>query len=338
LTQDREVILITVILSFSFLPQFFFILFAYGLTPGFFFMILGFYNAIRFSRLHKVHNAVFAVIGAAVAATFKQNFLIGVIAIVIFWLLDAMRLRGKDILKPVVASLALILCFSVPSFLVRMYFEEKSDVKLGEGTPTVLWLAMGTDIDNRYLGPGWYTGFNYATYTNSGYDTEEAARIGNERLKENLEEIKENPKEALTFFKDKTISQWCEPMFQSAWSGPLESCNQFTHTKLLQSIYNGEAAAERLAMFSKLVVLLIFGCTVLFLLSKKRDGFGWQVLLLFFIGGLLFQTVWEGKSQYIYPYVFSLIPTAAYGLKLVSDKTKTWIDVRSRKRIMENNE
>ena len=77
---------------------------------------------------------------------------------------------------------------------------------------------------------------------------------------------------------------------------------------------------------------------MLFLLSKKRDGFGWQVLLLFFIGGLLFQTVWEGKSQYIYPYVFSLIPTAAYGLKLVSDKTKTWIDVRSRKRIMENNE
>ena len=32
------------------------------------------------------------------------------------------------------------------------------------------------------------------------------------------------------------------------------------------------------------------------------------------IGGFLFHLVWEGKSQYIYPYFFSLMPFAALSL------------------------
>jgi peptidoglycan hydrolase CwlO-like protein len=73
--------------------------------------------------------------------------------------------------------------------------------------------------------------------------------------RDSLEKIKEDPTRAATFFKDKTISQWCEPMFQSVWSGPLESCKQYTHTELLQSIYNGGEAEDRIEALSKLVLL-----------------------------------------------------------------------------------
>lgn len=318
--KSRGTALITVVLSFAFLPQFFFILFAYGLIPGFFFTLFAFYHAIRFTHFHKIHNAVLAIVGASVSVTLKQNFLIAVIAVLIYWLLNALRSRKKALAKTLVAAAALGICFSLPMQCIQLYYEQKTGADLSEGTPAVLWIAMGTDLDNTHRAPGWYSGFNYTTYTVSDYDPERATELGIKRLKENLAEIKEAPEEALQFFKDKTISQWCEPMYQSVWSGPLEACNQHTHTPLLQSIYNGEAAEGQIAFVSKTLVLVIFGFTLLFLLLRRKTVLGWELLLLFFIGGLIFHTFWEGKSQYIYPYVFCLIPTASIGMGWITEK------------------
>lgn len=319
LFENRVVTHLTVILSFAFLPQFFFILFAYGLIPGLFFMILGFYNAVRFTKTHRIRNIVFAVIGASLAICLKQNFLIGVIAILIYWFLHLLKnLSWKALIKPIAAILALLLLVSVPSMMISRYFEEKSGIELGDGTPTVLWIAMGTDIDNRVRGAGWYNSYNYNTFTASKYDSDVAAQMGKEKLMENLEKIKEDPTRAATFFKDKTISQWCEPMFQSVWSGPLESCKQYTHTELLQSIYNGGEAEDRIEALSKLVLLLVFGFTLIFLLLYRKKCEGWELFTLFFIGGLIFHTFWEGKSQYTYPYVFCMIPLAAYAMYAIS--------------------
>ncbi len=320
LFKNRMVTHLTIILSFAFLPQFFFILFAYGLTPGFFFMILGFYNAIRFAEMHRIRNIVCAVIGASIAICFKQNFLIGAIAIVIFWALHLLKSRSwKAIFKPAGAILALLLCMSIPSNLITLYFEEKTEIQLGEGTPSVLWIAMGTDMDNRGRGPGWYNSFNYNTFTQSNFDSDAAAEVGREKLLENIEEMKAEPGLAASFFKEKTVSQWCEPMFQSVWSGPLEACNQYTHTELLQSIYNGGESEDRIEALSKMILLSIFGFTLVFLLFYRKKCEGWELLTLFFIGGLIFHTFWEGKSQYTYPYVFCMIPLASYGIYALSD-------------------
>lgn len=325
LFKNRVVTHLTVILSFAFLPQFFFILFAYGLTPGFFFMILAFYHAIRFTQTHRIRNIVFTVVGASVAICFKQNFLIGAIAILIYWLLHALKnLSWRAIVKPLAAILALLLLMSVPSMLISRYFEEKTGIEAGKGTPSILWIAMGTDLDNSVRAPGWYNSFNYNTFTSAGYDSDAAAEIGKEALRENLEKIKADPARSADFFKAKTVSQWCEPMFQSVWSGPLEACKQYTNTELLRSIYNGGEAEDRIEALSKQILLLVFGFTLLFLLLYRKQCEGWELLLLFFIGGLLFHTFWEGKSQYTYPYVFCMIPVAAYAIGALSDALAAW--------------
>ena len=62
------------------------------------------------------------------------------------------------------------------------------------------------------------------------------------------------------------------------------------------------------------VLLSVLGFAFLALILRRTDTAGAEMLVLFFIGGLLFHTVWEGKSQYTYPYVFVLIPLAAYGV------------------------
>jgi hypothetical protein len=49
---------------------------------------------------------------------------------------------------------------------------------------------------------------------------------------------------------------------------------------------------------------------VYLILSRKSET-PWELMYLYMIGGLLFHTVWEGKSQYTYPYLYVLIPFAA---------------------------
>ena len=41
------------------------------------------------------------------------------------------------------------------------------------------------------------------------------------------------------------------------------------------------------------------------------------VSLYIFLGGFFFHLMWETKSQYVYPYVFMLIPMSALGIDLI---------------------
>ena len=307
--------LVTVGLCFMFLPQFFFIMFAYGLIPGFFFMALGFLGALRFTRTENWWYAALTAIGCALAATFKQNFLIGAIAVGIYLILDMLR-RGtwKKRLKTLAALLITVTVLLLPTRIITGVYREISGEPIDQGTPTLTWVVMGTDIDNRYLGPGWYSGYNYSTYTNTGYKTEAAAEAAKEALRTNIEKIKAEPDRAAEFFLDKTYSQWCDPLFQSVWTGPLSHCNQKAHTELLTSLYDGGEVEDRVATFARLILLSVLSFSLLALILRRTRTDGAEMLVLFFIGGLLFHTVWEGKSQYTYPYVFVLIPLAAFGI------------------------
>ena len=332
LFSSHRVNLIAILLSFLFFPQFFFILFAYGLIPGFFFMMLAFYHAVRFSKRHKIRNAVGAVLGAAAAATLKQNFLIGAIAIGIFLLLEFLREKGLRRLYPLIATVCIAAVLLLPTKLITAGYEAKTGASLDEGTPALAWVVMGTDIDNSYLGPGWYSGYNYSIYTQAGYRTEEAAELAREGLERNVEKIRKDPQRAAEFFLAKTVSQWCEPMFQSVWSGPLADCYQEAHTPLLQSLYTGGEVEDHFETFAKAILLTVLAASTVGLIAARRHR-GWELFVMFLIGGLLFHTVWEGKSQYIYPYIFVLIPLAAYGIAVSGGRIAGWIKAIAERRI-----
>ena len=71
LFQNRAISLLTLLCSFAFLPQLFFILFVYGTVPGLFCMISAFYHTLRFTREKKVKNLIALILfcaGAVVVA------------------------------------------------------------------------------------------------------------------------------------------------------------------------------------------------------------------------------------------------------------------------------
>jgi len=68
-------------------------------------------------------------------------------------------------------------------------------------------------------------------------------------------------------------------------------------------------------------LFLLLGVLVLLLYGKHSEG--WEVFFLYFIGGLIFHTFWEAKSQYTYPYAFCLIPFAMYAAAMLLRKIRT---------------
>ena len=320
LFQNRAISLLTLLCSFAFLPQLFFILFVYGTVPGLFCMISAFYHTLRFTREKKVKNLIALILFCAGAVVLKSNYAIGIIAIAIYLVLH--MLKEKATMKMAVALLSVLLCLVVPNRLVKGYYEAKTGADLSQGTPEILWVAMGTNIDNWACTAGWYDGTNYRIYNEAGYDRETASQMGMEMLRENLEKIRQQPKKALDFLQNKIISQWCEPLYESLWSGPMEAAGQETYTRITESLYCDGLAEDTMTVVCKFVSMLIWVGTLVFLICCGRKTEGWELFLMYFLGGLIFHTFWEGKSQYTYPYVFCLIPCAMAGFWELSRRMK----------------
>ncbi len=312
LSASRGVQLLTIFLSFAFFPQFLFIRFAYGQIPGLFFLMLSFLFTLRFCREHRWPSVLGLVLCLSASILIRQNNLVGAIAIGVYLLLHLSRRHGWKTLGALAAVLA---CMLVPSRLLTAYYEARTETSLQEGMPTVLWVAMGTDVDNVVRGPGWYDESTMKLYRSVECSAAKAADAGMEKLRNNWEKIKADPTRAAGFFSRKIISTWCDPLYQSVWSGPLPSLNQQVYPPLLQSLYQGGWVEKAANACARAVTLVIYLGVCVFLLHHGRQKEGWPLVLLYFLGGFLFHILWETKSQYVYPYVFCLIPFAADGLR-----------------------
>ena len=134
------------------------------------------------------------------------------------------------------------------------------------------------------------------------------------------------------------MSQWNEPTCEALWVNQFHS-GEFS--RIVQSIYDGKlytVLEEYMNLFQSLVYR-----AVLFLLWKRKKSWSMEQLFLplVILGGFFFHTLWEAKSQYIFPYFVCLLPCAAAGLAEASDilKKRTAEKIRSKKeRIRKNAE
>lgn len=311
--HSPSVNLVTMGLSFGFLPQFFYILFVYGTIPGLFFILLAFYNGLRYAKEGSPGRLLAAALSGGIAVILRKNYIIGVAALAIFLFLRALESEKKG--RFAGAICLILVCAVVPNRLLLNAVEAKTGCDLHNGVPNSLFIAMGTDLSNdHFRGPGWYNQYNRNTYLEMDEDGKAAEAVGWQKVADNWNAIREEPVRALRFFAKKVVTTWCDPEFQSVWSGPLERRGQYAHTPLLKSIYRGGIAERLLNLVCKCVVLPIWLFAAGYLPAFHKKNRDWELFYLFLIGGMLFHFVWETKSQYVYPYLFCLIPFAAYAL------------------------
>lgn len=309
-----------IVFSFLFLPQFFYLFFVYGQVPGLGCLAVAVYFAVRTIKKDSKWSALLSCLFIAGACVIRKNYLIGGIALLIVFLLKA--LKDKRIFY-VVVSLGIICAMIFPNRCVRAYYENIADTDLSQGIPSVLYVAMGLqECTEGWRAAGWFNGFNHDTYRATNYDVELSAQIAMEAIDERIQTFAKDPGYALEFFGEKIISTWCEPTFQSVWSGPLMSIrNNETEEGFIRDIYSGGMSYLVLSSSMNILNVLIFGFALFYVFWKtvlRKEGLHTVELfgILFLTGGFLFHLFWETSSKYVYPYVVMIIPVAVCGMNI----------------------
>ena len=106
---------------------------------------------------------------------------------------------------------------------------------------------------------------------------------------------------------------WCEPMFQSVWSGPCIDTKDYVQSTILNSLYSGKNVEKVCSIFIKALVLniLIFSCIFRWRSFQYREKS--DLLYLFFLGGIIFSYFFGKEKASIHIRMFFvLIPGCAY--------------------------
>ena len=328
---NRKINHLTILLSFAFLPQLFFLMFKYGLIPGFFFMIGCFYFLMRWLRDQRPLFAAVSVAFGAVAACIKMNYLIGIIAVAAIVIVEAVR--RKRWRYGILAAVYLLASVGAGKGL-QLACELESGIKMPQGMNTFFWVVMGTDIDNEVRGPGWYNSIGWKVMGEHDFDIEESNQEASRLMDENIRKILADPGKAASFFERKTISLWCDPIYQSLWSGlsKYEVDSGSVQKDFLRSLYYNEAPEQACEVFLKGLLVILTAGAVIFLLLHWKQYPGLMYAPLYFLGGFLFHSFWEAKSQYVYTYIFILIPLCAFEIYCLSEWFRQFVAVRRKRR------
>ena len=93
----------------------------------------------------------------------------------------------------------------------------------------------------------------------------------------------------------------------------------------MSSIYEGKTLYKVVYYFSALLLAVIYVAVLLAIFIQLFDNQRWFITLIpiiYLSGGFIFHLIWETKSQYVYPYVYLIIPLAAVGISYVAERLK----------------
>ena len=332
LFDDEDTNYIVVILGALCFPLIFYVAFVYGLLPGMFLTLVAYYYFIKYTKEKHWYQLVISALSINLAILLIGNNLIHLLAI--FAVAVIYFIRNKD-WKVIAFILSCIFLMSASKSVITNYYEVKSQKGIAEGVPKITWIAMGMQEGEREA--GWWNRFNYDIMPEEEYDTKRITEISKTSMKQRLNVFRDNPKYAFDFYQRKYENQFIEPTFQSLLvTAPQRNfSNETTLEKIrdffVKQIYFNHTHTV-LEFIMKVFQVFVYLFTFVFavVMYKRKNEF-FAIIPIAFIGGTLFNMIWEAKSRYIFPYFVFLIPLAAYGLVIVRNKIKEYKKLKEEK-------
>ncbi len=292
----------------------------YGEIPSLMFISVGAFGLARYikRRGNLYINGLIAVIGFALSVFTRKNAMIIIIAVIIVLLFEA--LRERKIRNAILAFLIVLCSFSILPITVKAY-EKASGGTLTTGVTPLSYIAMGMqESESGQINKGWYTGFNFITFEESGCNPAIANEISKAEIKSRIETFKADPKYAFSFYKEKFMTQWVDGTYFSR-----ESTYVYygARSEFLKNIYFGKWGFLYDYFCNYFQTIVFFGSLLWAIISviRRKDGLTESVLFIGVFGGFLFHMMWEANSRYIFTYACLLVPYAAAGLgNLISIK------------------
>ncbi len=309
LSKKMAVAVFYCLTMFACLPLIFYTGWVYGDIPCIFFSLITAWCLLRYVRSSKWGWLVGMVLAVVLALLVRKNSLIMLIALCLVTGVYALQKKDKKLLVAVALTAALS-CL-VYAGIYKMY-EIRSGYEHEEGIPAASFIAMGMQEDSGKC--GWYTQYCKEVFQASGFDAEAASELSKQDIKWRLEEFIANPSYTWNFYREKILSQWNAPLYQSIffsvqyWEGKEPYCDSDIYRLTNVRFF------EVLGICNRMQFILYVGMLCYFLFAVRKDSNILQHLLaVTIIGGFLFSIIWEAKARYVFPYYVTMYPLAAMG-------------------------
>lgn len=324
ITDDFAVSVCYCLLMTGCLPLVFYTSFIYGEIPSLLFSLLGVFFALRYRNKRSILYLIGVVLSFATAFLVRKNAIIIVIAFFLTALLWSFKNKDKKML--LTALLAMIIPFLAFWGLQQIY-EVRSGIQKSSGEPFSAVIVIGLEeFEGRF---GWHYGRRDTDiYAECGYDIKATDAVCKRIIGDRLQHFIDHPAYAVHFFKQKQLSQWNEPLYQSYFFS--QNYSEDTIPKEGSFLFWLKGHFFLLLSFcDKIQLILYFGMLLYFVLAIKKDSDMLQhVLPVMMIGGFLFSMIWEAKARYILPYYIAMFPMAGIGyqqlLLKLSEACKKW--------------
>ncbi len=307
----------TLVCLLLFIPIFLYITFMYGNIFGLATSMLALLFEFKYLKKEKWYYIVLSGVLIALSIKLKSNYLITLIAMIIIYIIDMFENKKA---KNIIAIISILLIYIIINAGAKLCVEKITGEKIDKGIPMTAYVAMG--MQEGKFAPGWYNGYNRKVYKKNKYNSEEASKQSIEDIKERVNVFFKDPGYMIEFYAKKTLSQWNNPTFQGFWVNKSRS-SKIKKPGYVKSIVNKGKGHPILEEYTDLMqALILFGATVYVILDYKNIKGIKLSLMIIFIGGFLFHTIWEAKCQYTITYFLLLIPYCVKGYDILTEKIK----------------
>lgn len=296
----------------GYLPFSFYFLFVYGTMPGFGLSALSVWLVYRYAKTERRRDLYLGSAALTAAAVLKSNYLIVMVALVLFLLAESLFRRRWRLSA---AAVFLLFVYLAGNRGISMGLERITGRDVSGGIPMTAWVEMGLQEGKR--GPGWYNGYHVRTFQACGGDAEQTKERVRADLEETLAAMAADPGGTADFFLRKVESMWAEPTFQSLWIQEVGGGSWILPQASDSLCKEGGLLNNLFVAAANVLQTLIYGGAFLWtVLAGRRVRLGQLLPGIIFIGGFLFHLFWEAKGQYTAVYFVLLIPYAGAGIRL----------------------
>lgn len=291
------------------LPLIFYTSWVYGDLPGIFFVMLAAWTLLRYGRTGRWGWLAGLAASSATAVLVRKNSVIHLVALCLVaavWLLVK-----KDRRLFAAAACTILVSFLAYQGIYRMY-EARSGYEHSEGIPVITWISMGLDEEEGSC--GWYNNSGKEMYYDMEFDREQTKEAARKHISERLGQFKEDKSYARWFFREKILSQWNAPLYQSIYFNTNYREDRMPPEDSFAARLTDAYFPKVLAVCNRLQLVIYLGMLLYFLFAVKKDSDILRHLLaVAVIGGFFFSILWEAKARYVLPYYVTMFPLAAVG-------------------------
>lgn len=295
--------------AFLFLPLTFYVTFVYGTVIGLFFALAAVEICIRYLEDKNLRHIFSCTICILLARLFKANYLIFLLGIAALLIYDFVKHTEKmHMIFFCVLFCALFLC----NYSLTVFTERLTGIHSEGGVPSELFIMMG--LQNSELGPGWWNGYHELIFLSNNFVVEDSREDARKNIEKEVQKMRADPLYGAEFFLKKTVSQWCEPTYESLWIQQQRKGAGDMPDLVDRLINGGGRLSEAYIFYCNLLQSFLYFGTLLFVIFHwKTISSGELLIPVIFIGGFLFHTFWEAKGQYTLPYCVILLPYCIHG-------------------------